>query len=287
MLKSILASLTGFGSDKTVMETAFALARIDAGHIEALHTRIDATQVAAIAGMTKSHPYGSMHEMAHNIAQEAQVLSRSAQKAYADSRDRHLAPETADRRAEGVTASFREVTTMADETLHQARLHDLTVTARVPELAPDRLDRLVLSAGKPIIVAPARPPKSVGETVVLAWKDAPEAAKAVTAALPLLVRARRVIIVALCESMIEQDAGQAAAEGLLAQLKRHGISGELRVSTEAVTTVAEKILEIAYAVDADLIVMGAYGHSRLRELVLGGTTRDLLQDCDVAVLMVH
>lgn len=61
----------------------------------------------------------------------------------------------------------------------------------------------------------------------------------------------------------------------------------LRVSTAPVTTVAEKILEIAYAVDADLIVMGAYGHSRLRELVLGGATQDLLQDCDVAVLMVH
>ena len=284
MLKSILASLTGFGSDKTVMETAFAVARIDAGHIEALHTRIDATEVAALAGMTKSHVYGTMQEIAQNIAREESERSRAAQRCYSDACSRNADVGNGGKL---VASSYREVTTLANETLYQARLHDLTVAARTPELARERLDGLVVSAGKPVLIAPAKTPGTIGETVVIAWKDSPEAARAITAALPILVHAKRVTVVAVSESRIEQDAEQASAEGLLALLKRHGVSAQLRITAATSTSAAEKIKEIAYEVEADLIVMGAYGHSRTRELIMGGATRSLLADCDIAVLMVH
>lgn len=286
MLKAILASLTGFASDRTVMETAFALARIDAGHIEALHTRMDAAEVAAITHIATSHAYGTLHEIARNIGQEESGRSRAAQNAYAEACARHLSAGM-NGGAEKITAFYREVTTLANETLHQARIHDITVTARVPELAPDRLDSLVMATGKPILVAPARPPAMVGETVAVAWKNTPEAARAITAALPVLARARHVIVMAIAESSPQADAERESANGLVALLKRHGISARLRLSAATATPAAEKLKEIAYEADADLIVMGAYGHGRMRELVLGGVTRALLADCDIAVLLVH
>jgi nucleotide-binding universal stress UspA family protein len=286
MLKAILASLTGFASDRTVMETAFALARINAGHVEALHTRVDAAEVAAITQVAASHAYGTLHEVARNIGQEESSRSRAAQNAYAGACARHLSTGM-NGSTEKITAFYREVTTLTNETLHQARVHDITVTARVPELAPDRLDSLVMSAGKPILVAPARPPATVGETVAIAWKNTPEAARAVTAALPVLAHAGHVIVMAIAESRTQAEAERESADGLVALLKRHGISAQLRFSAAAATSAAEKLKEIAYEADADLIVMGAYGHSRMRELILGGATRALLADCDIAVLLVH
>ncbi|HKD48166.1 MAG TPA: hypothetical protein VKB67_10815 [Rhizomicrobium sp.] len=92
-----------------------------------------------------------------------------------------------------------------NETLHQARLHDLTIVARVPELTTDRLDSLVMAAGKPVLVPPAKPAQTVGETVVVAWKDKPEAARAITASLPILTHAKHVIVVSVSESKFDQD----------------------------------------------------------------------------------
>jgi len=73
----------------------------------------------------------------------------------------------------------------------------------------------------------------------------------------------------------------------VAQLKWHGIEAQLQFSATESASAAEKIKEIAYSVDADLIVMGAYGHNRMRELFFGGATRDLLIGCETAVLMMH
>src|SRR3569833_2132753 len=253
MLKAILASLTGFASDKTVLETAFALARVNEGHVEALHTRIDAAEAAALAQVAATHLYGTLQEVTRRIGQEEGDLSRAAQNAYAEARTRLLPAGDIG----AMTASYREVTTLANEILHQARVHDIMVTARIPELAPDRLDRLVIGAGKPVIIAPARPPAHVGETVAIAWKDTPEAARAVTAALPILKHAKHVVVIGISESRTEGDAEQASADGLFALLKRHAISAKLRVVPAVATTAAEKIKEIAYDTGADLLVMGA------------------------------
>jgi len=96
MLKAILASLAGFGSDRTVMDAAFAVAQIDQGHIEALHTRIDAAELAASAMATTSHHQVDVREMAQNIAREEQKRSGSAAKAYSDACERHSLSQGAD-----------------------------------------------------------------------------------------------------------------------------------------------------------------------------------------------
>lgn len=286
MLKAILASLTGYASDRTVMETALALAHRHGAHVDALLVRIDVAAATATAEIAGARICGTDQRLYRAITKEDQARAHDAQRVYTEVCERNL-PHGKHAGPQKATASFQQVITAADETLHQARLHDLAIVARVPELASDRLDHLVMAAGKPIVIAPAKPPKTVGDTVAIAWKDSPEAARAVTAALPILMQARRVVVIAISETGTGRDAGHASADGLLALLQRHGIAAQLRAISAPTAFVAEKIKEIAYDAEADLIVMGAYGHSRMREVILGGTTHTMLADCDIAVLMVH
>ena len=285
MLKSILASLTGFGSDRTVMDAAFAAGRLDQGHVAALHTRIDPGDAAAAISVAQPQLRGEFLDAMQRIAHEEQQRSRQAKLAFAEACKRHGAVTEA--LGSGVTASFREMTTFENETLHQARLHDMVVMARVPELTSESLHTMVMLAGNPVLIAPHRPVRAICECAAIAWKDSAEAARAVTAALPILERAKRAIVISVSENPSRIAPDRVSAEGVVAQLKRHGIDAQLDCGSSGAATAAEKIREICYAADADLLVCGAYGHSRMREMVFGGVTRDLLTACDIPLLMLH
>jgi nucleotide-binding universal stress UspA family protein len=285
MLKSILASLTGFASDRSVLDAAFALARIDQGHVAALHTRIDPGDAAAAIGVSQPQMRSEFMDAMQRIAREERERSSNAQNSFAEACKRHCAVTEA--LGPGVTGSYREMTTFENETLHQARLHDVIVTARVPELSSESLHTLIMLAGKPVLIAPQRPARTTGETVAIAWKDGAEAARAVTAALPILERAKRAIVISVSEDASRTAPDRVSAEGVVAQLKRHGVDARLDCGTSGPVSAAAKIKEICYAEDADLLVSGAYGHSRVREMVFGGVTRDLLAACDIPLLMVH
>lgn len=285
MLKSILASLTGFGSDRTVLDAAFALAGLDQGHVAAMHTRIDPGEAGMALNVMEPQLRGELLDAMQRIAREEEERSGQARIAFTDACKRHGAS------GQDSIASFREITSFENETLHQARLHDIVVMARVPELASERLHTMVMLAGKPVLVPPHRPVQAIGRTVAIAWKDSTEAARTVTAAMPVLEHARQVIVITIAEGAAVTDndtrTGRASAEGVVALLKRHGVHVQLETGTEGAAPAADAIREICYAKDADLLVAGAYGHSRMREMIFGGVTRSLLKDCDIPVLMVH
>jgi nucleotide-binding universal stress UspA family protein len=286
MIKTILASLTGFSSDRTVLDTAIALARIDAGHVTCLHTRIDAAEGAALVGATNSQWHTNLPQMLQKIAQEENERSQHCKEAFADACQRLSVTINDDPvKAEGVSACLTEMTTLLNATLHEARFHDLVVLARTPELSSERIQNLVAQVGRPIVIAPPKPVQVIGKTVVVAWKDGPEAARALGAALPLLLGAKRVIILSVSEDSAGDDTDLVSAEGVAKALKWHGITAEVQMSYGPSVSASAKILEIAYGLDADLLVMGAYGHSRMREFVFGGVTRDILTDCAIPVLM--
>jgi nucleotide-binding universal stress UspA family protein len=121
--------------------------------------------------------------------------------------------------------------------------------------------------------------------VVIAWKEGPEAARAVAAALPILAHARHVTIVSVSENGSDEDKG--SAKCLATYLRWHGIQAQAEMSKSPSISISKKLEEIALGLDADLLIMGAYGHSRMREFVFGGVTRDLLSACAVPVLMTH
>jgi nucleotide-binding universal stress UspA family protein len=140
------------------------------------------------------------------------------------------------------------------------------------------------SSGKPCLVLPYIPaPAQIGHNVLVAWKARPESARALTAALPLLQRARSVHLVCWDESGEDGDALHAAVQ----YLQAHGVAPVLHREGQATGDVGELLLSLAADLQVDLLVMGCYGHGRTREWVLGGVTRTLLRAMTVPVLMVH
>lgn len=172
-----------------------------------------------------------------------------------------------------------------------ARVADLIVAGGV--VGPGRgaaasadVARLILTAGRPVLVAPPEGERVKGETIVVAWKDCREARRAVADAMPLLQRAKEVLVVDVCRT-VDLAAAQEAAAEVAQALSLHGVNARGEAVERDDQSVAEVLLERARWLGADLIVSGAYGHSRISELALGGVTRDLLAQDEVFVLFAH
>lgn len=179
--------------------------------------------------------------------------------------------------------------------LVSARYADLVVLGQRESAARASADRVspgftedtVLWSGRPALVVPyAGRFTRLGERVLVAWNAGREAARAVTDALPMLQKARHVEVVAFDPRTKGGDHGQEPGADIALYLARHGVKATA-ARQDAGIDVGEQILSRAADVDADLIVMGAYGQARMRELVLGGATRTVLQSMTVPVLFSH
>lgn len=195
--------------------------------------------------------------------------------------------------AHGVEGEWRVSQGDAVESLCQAsRWSDLVVMQR-PQLHPDAptgwgvVSRTVFGASAPVVVVPdSSQVTAPGRRVAIAWNRSREAALAIRGALPLLARADRVQVF---EGMPGDDAlglQHLPSLDLAPWLARHGIEAAF-VAFPARREQGAALLDAAHAMSADLIVMGAWGHSRIAELVLGGTTRHLFQHSDLPLLVAH
>jgi nucleotide-binding universal stress UspA family protein len=144
---------------------------------------------------------------------------------------------------------------------------------------------LVLGSGRPVLVVPQSPSPLSARRVLLAWKDGREARRAMSDAMPFFEGAEAVLVLALSPKD-EAEAAKDGVEAVAGALQRHGAAAEGKVVVEPPAD-ASVIMAQAKAFRADLIVAGAYGHSRLGEWVFGGVTRDLLGQRDCHVLLSH
>jgi nucleotide-binding universal stress UspA family protein len=181
---------------------------------------------------------------------------------------------------------------VVDVALLNSRYADLVVVSQsgVEEGEPTDADLLpeaiVMGAGRPALVVPrfGKYPKA-GENVLVAWNRTREATRAVHDALPILKRAKSVTVM----EVNPRATGTPRIPGadIAKHLARHGVRAEVTAVTGADIEVGDMILSRIVDLGADLLVMGAYGHSRLREFAFGGVTRHLLQHMTVPVLMAH
>ena len=149
----------------------------------------------------------------------------------------------------------------------------------------DFVESVMVASGRPALVLPyIGVPSPIGETVVVAWKPTREAARAVSAALPLLQRARRVHILSWSG---EDEAVSGEGLNLDGYLRLHGVEVTWHRETREPEVLGELLLSRAFDLEADLLVMGCYGHSRAREWVLGGASRTVLRSMTLPVLMAH
>ena len=178
-------------------------------------------------------------------------------------------------------------------TLH-ARYADLAIVGQVdPSSADlgstgDLPEHVVLGAGRPVLVVPyVGSFPTVGTRVLVAWNAGREATRAVNDALPLLQGADRVTVLAVNPRGGLGGHGEVPGADIALHLARHGVRAEASALKSDDVEIGAMLLSQAADLDADLIVMGAYGHSRLREVVLGGATREIFRSMTVPVFLSH
>ena len=188
-----------------------------------------------------------------------------------------------------LTATWRSSTEPPlDYLLKQGRVADLLVIARQGPSDGDaglfRFDAaaLLMEFGRPILVVPPGIGRLDPIRAVIAWKDTREARRALADAVPLLRLAEETVLVAF-----GSDADRSGIEDAAAYLVRHGARVSTKVVSEIEVSVSEDLLGLVADLGADLLVTGAYGHSRLREWILGGVTADLLAGTSICCLMTH
>jgi nucleotide-binding universal stress UspA family protein len=176
--------------------------------------------------------------------------------------------------------------------LQEARSADIIVTGGQAPALSDAFTvasprDLVMQAGRPVLLVSDNEKWLDLRTVLVAWKDTPGARRAMSDALPLLRKAKNVVIVEIPEDDDERSAAPAHVADVAAFLSRHGIVATTRVPETRGRGVTAELDEIAQELAAGLIVAGAYGHSRFRELVLGGVTEHLVTQSHRCVLLSH
>ncbi len=281
--KTILVPVSDTESGQAALETALMVGRDFAGHVRVLHVRSDPAAAVPLVGEGMS---GAMVEEMMTTAEQQAAERAAAVRRLVDERLGHLGiPTVTGPGRDEVTASFMDVTGHEEELVAlQGRLSDLVVVGRPladRELPSSMtLNAALMESGRPMLMAPPMAPLGLGKRVVIAWNGSAEAARAVRFALPFLKKAEAVTIITA-----QEEEGVAPGDAA-AYLLWHGLSAQCS-SFEARGNVGEALLLKVAELGGDLLVMGAYSHSRLRQLILGGVTRHVVHEATVPVLLSH
>jgi len=287
MIKTILVPATGSNMDNSVFASALAVARAFGAHLDFLHVRVDAPAMAATMAADGSGAamVGGLVERIEEDARGREDTAKQIFERFCERERLVIADSPASQ--PGPSAGWRRQT--GDEAYWVAeygRSADLLVIGRPAEdqgVSVDTVETALLSSGRPVLIPPATPLTALPETIVIAWKAAPEAARAVTAAMPFLALAKRVLIATVAE---EQGLSDEEGARLMTGLCWHGLNASARHLQPDRLGAADTLLRAASAQRA-LVVMGAYGHSRMREWIFGGFTRHVMRGAEVPVLMMH
>ena len=280
-IKSILVPMTGDGLDRRCLDAAWVAAQPGQAHVTALFGEISAAEMPVIYGGDGVGFY--LTEEFLQALTERNDAHRAAAKALFETWALDRGVGAGGSAVGGVTAGF--LTTPAgdpDSVKRFALVNDLVVTILPGQASPNRADifeSALFSAGKPVLLVPDQPVvPAAGSSAVICWNASAEAASAVTAALPLLAGAKTVTV-------LTANAGDPSS--FIEFLGRHGIAASVRSLSPALGEVGEALLAEAERLDAGIIVLGAYGHSRAREFIFGGVTRHVLHHARTLLLLAH
>jgi nucleotide-binding universal stress UspA family protein len=285
-IRKILAPVDGSEGSRSVVQTAFAVARRLGAHVRGVHVSIDPTQAVPFVGEGMSGAL--VQELVELSERENTARAAAARELFDRLQTDAVIPTAPGPTAEGPSAAWAgSMAWDGGMLIRQGRLADLIVVARPAPAGADAdqvtLTRALFETGRPVLVAGPAEAESLGERIIIAWNGGIEAARATTAALPFLASAERVTAVGVRGEPDDDDRGLAEVAEYLAW---HGILARTHpVITRA--PVGEALLDSAVAMSADLVVMGGYSHGRLRELILGGVTRHMLEKAALPLLVAH
>jgi nucleotide-binding universal stress UspA family protein len=289
-MTTILVPTSGTQTDIGVFATALALAQPLRAHMQFYHLRLTSREAAERSAHVDFRGGAGVGAALDHLERRDEALSSSAARAFLDFCERRQIPlldSPAAARGELSAQWLEETNDSEDRLMFHARHSDLTVLGRrhnTDLMPPNLIESLLVGSGRPVIVVPDSPTGTSMRTIVVGWKETGECARALTAAMPLLVKAQRVFLVTAEETLSSDSRG---LDHLVRQLAWNGVAAEARTLCESIDPVARQLTEVAAEVQADLLVVGGFGHSLVREHMLGGVTRDLLEDAKLPVLMMH
>lgn len=279
--KTLLSIVTRQEDPATAMaalDAAVSLARRQDAHLEVLALGLDQTQVGYFYAGASAMLYQETLDRAQADSREVEAMVR-----------RRLGAEDI---RWSVDRAVAQLGGMSGLIAPRARFADLVILARPYGAGRGPAEEAVLEAAlfegqASVMVLPDGLTESPAcDRVVVAWNQSPEAMSAIRRALPILQRAARVDITIIdppAHGPERSDPG-----GMLSQwLARHGVRCDVSVLARTLPRVSDVLMRHVRDTDANLLVMGAYGHSRFRESILGGATRDLLETAQVPVFMAH
>lgn len=279
MIREIFVPLLRFDSDAAAIDAALSLAKAHDAHISAL--------------VTLEHPMPLVTEFGY-VPVEASQRELDEASAAAEAQAARARTQLA---REAVSSEVRLTEVMmlwSEETaaLH-ARHADISVLGGPdPKQGSPRFaltfNSLLLSSGRPVLVVPtgASLPSPL-RRVVLAWKPAPEATRALHDALPLLAGTSGIDVLMIDPQVAEGHHGEQPGADIARHLSRHGLAVNVVSMPKEGRSIGANLLHHVQDVDADLLVMGGYGHAHWREMILGGATRTVLDGMRKAVLFSH
>lgn len=279
-IKTILVSLNAKDRADVVLRIACELAREHEAHLIGIYVVPDVKPVAMFEAYLATDFFEEQQKHFDRCGDKMQRLFKKETAKYS------LTSEWVQVRASNQILADDVIALSGQADLIVINQTEAWATSLDPE--PDFADRLIMASGRPVLMVPNSGEfRTVGKKVIIGWKPTREAVRAVHDALPMLVKSENVILV----TIDTQDASYAEASPsthqMVEMLRRHGINAAEQAVVISDIPVEEALLNEAAVHGSDLIVVGAYGHSRLRELLLGGVTRFLLNHSTVPVLMSH
>jgi nucleotide-binding universal stress UspA family protein len=291
MIKKILVPTSGGPRDDKVFATALSVAQLLAAHLEFYHVRLSDCEAAVRARHVEFCSGAAMTDALKHLHQREAALSMGAVKhfeAFCEANEIPIMAKPAPVDNGAMSAHFEQETDAAEARLiSHARHSDLIVLSRpmgFGALPPNMIEMLLLRAGRPVIIAPDGPPRSLEHTVVVGWRETAEAARSLGSAIPLLKRAERVVLVSVAEF---QEKEAPALEEVKCQLAWHGVNAETCVRPGKPKSACDQLLQAVDDFRADLLVVGGFGRGPVREAIFGGVTRSIIGHADCAVFVMH
>jgi nucleotide-binding universal stress UspA family protein len=282
-LVRVLLPIDQRGTTEACVAAAFALARRFRTEVEVLHPCSHAGHLLPYSSSGLS-PFSSdpdafvMQELIEGEREQTSLAKRRAKAWWKKTAKTFpMVPATFASR-EGLVSTLVAM---------HARLADFSIVPTVSEpedtFWTDVREGALLSSGRPMLVVPPEVTHHRADTVVIAWKDRPEAVRAIVAAAPFLAKAKLVRVV----SVAETDQDESSLTEVTAYLSRAGVAAQATLVPRSSREVGEVLIAEAGKYKAAMLVMGAFGHSRLREWAFGGATNYMLRNATVPVMMMH
>lgn len=282
--RTLMMSL-GLGGDAEPRLTgALAVARHFGAHLQVLFTYFSPrwTIPEDIFGVSRA----TMHELAEAADRHSEEAGASLHALFLDLCKRHRVPVVDDPgKVTRVSATWRQGDGLRSQLIaSRGRLVDLIILSRPPQARPSAsIEAALLETGRPLLLMPRKQLTFQAGRILVGWNGSREAARAVADAMPMLIAAKAVIV-ASTETRAHVEP---SLEGVRTQLAAHGVAASTEVLPPGTQHIGAALVDAAHRNGADLIVIGGYSRPRMREMVFGGVTLQIVAEADFPVFMAH